>query len=69
MVCPRKGPLEVLICLIINSFAILNNVDIVNLAADMGINIDCMQFESVEIMKDLLVQALAGGLASSGRSR
>jgi hypothetical protein len=38
-----------------NSFAILNNSEIVHLASDMGINIDCLQFDYVEIMKDMEV--------------
>jgi hypothetical protein len=36
-----------------NSFAILDDSDIMNLAADMGIIIDSGQFEMVNIMKDL----------------
>jgi hypothetical protein len=38
-----------------NSFATLDNAEIVHLTSDMGINIDCVQFDSVEIMRDLEV--------------
>jgi hypothetical protein len=36
-----------------NSFAILNNLDIMRLAARMGIHIDKNHFNTIDIMKDL----------------
>jgi hypothetical protein len=36
-----------------NLFVVLNNLDIMNLAAGMGVHIGSEHFESVDIMKDL----------------
>jgi hypothetical protein len=35
------------------SFAVLNNIDIASLASDMGVSILAIDFDKVEIMKDL----------------
>jgi hypothetical protein len=50
---PQKRNLEGTNLSSLNSFSILNNAEILNLAGNMGIIIEREQFETVEIMKDL----------------
>jgi hypothetical protein len=50
---PRKRNLEGTNLSSLNSFSILNNAEILNLAGNMGIIIEREHFETVEIMKYL----------------